>query len=110
MSWMKLAALARKRPRAESESSSGKELSDSLDASTDEYDDLDSDGDGLPDPVAGEDDSEEEIKVFDVIDEATNTKRLNNKKTYRMKPLPGRVGLKINAAVRYFNRQSQDFF
>lgn len=71
---------------------------------------MDSDGDGLLDPVAGEDDSDEEIKVFDVIDEQNNIKRLNNKKTYRMRPLPGRVGLKLNTAIRYFNQQSQTFY
>ena len=110
ISWKKIATVHRKRPVGSDDESSGQEPSESVDLDSGATSDSETDGDGLDDPVAGDDDSEEDVKVYDVIDEMANIKRINNKKSYKIKPLPGRVGLKLNSAIRYYSAVSQKFY
>lgn len=57
----------------------------------------DLDHDGLVNPVAGEDTSDEEVAVFEILDEKNNVKKENKRKKYKLKPVPARIGLKLNA-------------
>ena len=62
--------------------------------------DLDSDGDGLPDPNV--DTSDEEVEVFE-IDDKTGQEVRSKKLSYKLSKVTERIGCKVNQSSKYYD-------
>ena len=68
--------------------------------SSSDTDDLDPEGDGLPDPTINR--KAEEVKVYEEDEEGNLVE--NRRKSYKLTPVPERIGCFINIDEKYYNK------